>query len=51
VGQKISALNVQRITRFLSGWLQTILTVGGLGVEDQQPGIRDVPNVSYIIYF
>jgi hypothetical protein len=29
----------------------SLLTVGGLGVKDQQPGIRDVPNISYMIYF
>jgi hypothetical protein len=29
----------------------TLLTVGGLGVEKQQPGIRDVPKLSYMIHF
>jgi hypothetical protein len=52
VGQKISALDVQQITRFLSeGGFTTILIAGGLAVEDQQPGIRDVPNIRYMIYF
>jgi hypothetical protein len=29
----------------------TLLTVGALGVEEQQPGIRDVRTVSYMVHF
>jgi hypothetical protein len=52
VGQKISSLNVQQITRFLpEGGFTTIFIAGGLAVDDQQPGIRDVPDTSYMFYF
>jgi hypothetical protein len=31
--------------------LTTILVVGGLGVEDQQNGLREVPTLLGLIYF